>query len=81
MKSQPPATPADITPVTEDSWTALRRHTDARIALGRSGASLPTREVLRFGIAQRWVGNFKRNLMLQEQMYLSVDMARKKKGP
>ena len=42
---------------------------------------IPTYDPLRFGIAQRWVGNFKRNLMLQEQMYLSVDMARKKKGP
>lgn len=35
----------------EDPWTALRRHTAARIALGRSGSSLPTREVLAFGLA------------------------------
>jgi ethanolamine ammonia-lyase small subunit len=34
-----------------DPWTELRAHTDARIALGRSGASLPTAEVLRFGVA------------------------------
>ena len=40
----PPLTPAD-------PWTALRVHTPARIALGRSGASLPTRELLAFGIA------------------------------
>lgn len=34
-----------------DPWSALRAHTAARIALGRSGASLPTREVLAFGLA------------------------------
>ncbi len=34
-----------------DPWSELRAHTAARIALGRSGASLPTAEVLRFGVA------------------------------
>ena len=34
-----------------DPWNELRQLTPARIALGRSGASLPTREVLAFGIA------------------------------
>ena len=38
-------------PVTPDPWTALRRHTPARIALGRAGSSLPTREVLAFSLA------------------------------
>lgn len=37
--------------VPPDPWAALRRHTAARIALGRSGASLPTAEWLRFGVA------------------------------
>jgi ethanolamine ammonia-lyase small subunit len=34
-----------------DPWMQLRRLTPARIALGRSGASLPTREVLAFSLA------------------------------
>jgi ethanolamine ammonia-lyase small subunit len=37
--------------VPPDPWSALRANTPARIALGRSGASLPTREVLAFGLA------------------------------
>lgn len=38
-------------PVTPDPWHALRAHTPARVALGRSGVSLPTQELLRFGSA------------------------------
>lgn len=37
--------------VTSNPWSALRRFTPARIALGRVGSSLPTDEVLRFGLA------------------------------
>lgn len=43
-----PTLPEGVTP---DPWTALRRHTPARIALGRSGSSLPTSEVLGFALA------------------------------
>lgn len=38
-------------PVTADPWTELAGLTPARLALGRSGASLPTREVLKLGLA------------------------------
>lgn len=34
-----------------DPWLALRRHTPARLALGRAGTSLPTDELLRFAAA------------------------------
>jgi ethanolamine ammonia-lyase small subunit len=37
--------------VIEDPWALLKRHTDARIGLGRAGAGMPTREVLRFSMA------------------------------
>lgn len=38
-------------PVRPNPWTALRALTPARVALGRAGASLPTEEILRFGLA------------------------------
>lgn len=37
--------------VTRDGWGAWRAHTPARIALGRSGVSLPTSEVLALALA------------------------------
>lgn len=37
--------------VTADRWAPLRQYTPARVGLGRSGASLPTRELLAFGAA------------------------------
>ncbi|MEH3118530.1 MAG: ethanolamine ammonia-lyase subunit EutC [Methylorubrum populi] len=36
---------------THDLWRRLARLTPARIGLGRAGAGLPTREVLKFGLA------------------------------
>ncbi|NYE25846.1 ethanolamine ammonia-lyase small subunit [Pigmentiphaga litoralis] len=43
--------PADDPLVQPDPWDALRAHTSARIAIGRVGGSLPSAEVLRFGLA------------------------------
>ncbi len=34
----------------------------------------------RFGITQKWLSNFKRNMLVPEFMYLDIDMAAKKKG-
>ncbi|MCV2353525.1 ethanolamine ammonia-lyase subunit EutC [Paucibacter sp. B2R-40] len=37
--------------ITLDPWAELRRHTPARIGIGRAGTSLPTRELLDFSAA------------------------------
>lgn len=44
---KPPTTPL----TTPDPWAHLRTLTPARVGLGRSGSSLPTRELLAFGAA------------------------------
>lgn len=35
----------------DDTWSTLKRFTEARIGLGRSGSALPTQEVLKFSLA------------------------------
>jgi hypothetical protein len=35
---------------------------------------------LRFGVTQKWLLNFKRNLLTSEARFLDIDQARKKQG-
>ena len=52
MSADEPVAGSDLAPdPSPDPWAALARLTPARIGLGRAGSALPTREVLRFGLA------------------------------
>lgn len=51
MTDQPPFSPGIPHGIPPDPWADLRAHTQARLALGRAGAALPTAELLRFGLA------------------------------
>lgn len=51
MSAPPPKDPDRRGAVVADPWRNLTSRTPARLALGRAGASLPTDEVLRFGLA------------------------------
>lgn len=67
--------PVVAAPLTEDPWADLKRYTDARIALGRCGVSLPHGEWLRFRLAHARARDAVLTPFDREQLRLELESA------
>jgi ethanolamine ammonia-lyase small subunit len=67
-----PSQPTPSTPVTLDAWQELRQATQARVALGRAGGSLPTGEWLSFKAAHAAARDAVHNEFDADQLAVSL---------